>query len=130
MILGTGIDVAEVRRIRAALQHPRTGARFRVRVFTAGEQAYCERRGVGRYQSYAARFAAKEAVMKALGCGWGRHLGWLDVEVVRGDDGRPEVRLHDKGAAFAATHGVACIHVALTHTAEIAMAQVVVEGRG
>jgi len=126
-IVGTGIDVAEVARVRAALEDPQTGARFKARVFTAGEQKYCEARGVGRYESYAARFAAKEAMMKALGYGWGRHIGWLDIEVERESDGRPTVRLHGKGAASAASAGVSRVHVALTHTREIAIAQVVVE---
>jgi holo-[acyl-carrier protein] synthase len=127
-IVGTGVDVAEVARVRAALDAPATGARFKARVFTAGEQRYCDARGVGRYQSYAARFAAKEAVMKALGLGWGRHIGWLDVEVVRAEDGRPTLRLHGKGAVAAAAAGVACLHLALSHTREIAVAQVVAEG--
>jgi holo-[acyl-carrier protein] synthase len=126
-ILGTGVDVAEVARVRAALEHATTGARFRDRVFTSEEQRYCERRGVGRYQSYAARFAAKEATMKALGHGWGRYVGWLDVEVAREPDGRPHVRLHGKAAATAAAAGVTRIHLALTHTADVAVAQVVLE---
>jgi holo-[acyl-carrier protein] synthase len=127
VIVGTGLDVAEVSRVRAALDDPRTGARFRVRIFTPGEQAYCEGRGVGRYQSYAARFAAKEAAMKALGHGWGKHVGWLDVEVTRARDGRPELRLHGKAAATAAGAGIERIHLALTHTAEVAVAQVIFE---
>jgi len=126
-IVGTGIDVAEVARMRAALLDPTTGARFRARVFTAGEQAYCEGRGGGRYQSYAARFAAKEAAMKALGHGWGRHVGWLDVEVVREPDGRPTVRLLGKAAATAAAAGVTRVHLALTHTRDLAVAQIVLE---
>ena len=126
-IVGTGIDVAEVARVRAALEDPQTGARFKARVFTAGEQKYCEARGVGRYESYAARFAAKEAMMKALGYGWGRHIGWLDIEVERESDGRPTIRLHGKGAVSAASAGVSRVHLALAHTREIAIAQVVVE---
>ena len=126
-IVGTGIDVAEVARVRAALEDPQTGARFTARVFTVGEQQYCEGRGASRYQSYAARFAAKEATMKALGSGWGRLIGWLDIEIARETDGRPMVRLHGKGAALAASVGVTRLHVALTHTREIAVAQVVVE---
>ena len=126
-IVGTGVDVAEVARVRAALENPETGARFKARVFTAGEQRYCDARGVGRYQSYAARFAAKEATMKALGHGWGRHIGWLDIEVAREPDGRPVVRLHDKGLACAAAAGARRIHLALTHTREIAIAHVVLE---
>jgi len=127
-IVGTGIDAIEVVRMRAALEHPRTGPRFRVRVFTPGEQAYCERRGTSRYQSYAARFAAKEATMKALGVGWGRNASWLEIEVVREPDGRPEVVLTGSAAAYAARTGVARLHLALTHTAGLALAQVTAEG--
>ena len=129
-ILGTGIDVAEVARVRAALSDSKTGTRFKARVFTTAEQQYCEGRGAGRYQSYAARFAAKEAAMKALGYGWGRHVGWLDIEVVRESDGRPTLRLYGKGAATAAGAGVTRVHVALTHTRDIAVAQVVIENDG
>lgn len=126
-IVGTGIDLVATARIRAALDHPHTGARFRTRVFTAGEQAYCEDRGRGRYQSYAARFAAKEAVMKALGCGWGRHAGWLDIEVAGPRDGRPEILLGGHAADYARSLGVRRIHLSLTHAADLALAQVVVE---
>lgn len=126
-IVGTGVDVAEIARVRAALDEPQTGARFKARVFTAGEQAYCEGRGPGCYESYAARFAAKEATMKALGIGWGAQMGWLDIEVVREPDGRPTIRLHGKGAAAAAAAGVARAHLALTHTKDLAVAQVVLE---
>ena len=126
-IVGTGIDVAEVARVQAALEAPATGARFKARVFTTEEQRYCEARGAGRYQSYAARFAAKEATMKALGVGWGRHIGWLDIEVVRAEDGRPTVQLHGKGVVAAAATGAARLHLALTHTRDVALAQVVAE---
>lgn len=126
-VLGTGIDLAEVGRIRAALEHPRTGTRFRARVFTPDEQAYCEGRGRGRYESYAARFAAKEATMKALGRGWGRDVGWLDVEVVRTRGRAPAIRISGRAAVHAASIGVGAIHLALTHTAELAMAQVIIE---
>jgi holo-[acyl-carrier protein] synthase len=126
-IVGTGIDVTEVARMRAALEHPRTGTRFRERVFTVGEQAYCDRRGRGRFESYAARFAAKEATMKALGRGWGREIGWRDVEVVRERGRRPEIVLGGRAAAYAASLGVTTLHLALTHTADIAVAQVVAE---
>lgn len=129
-IVGTGVDVAEVARLQAALEDPQTGVRFKTRVFTAGEQRYCEKRGIARYQSYAARFAAKEAVMKALGHGWGRHVGWLDVEVVREPDGRPTIQLHGKAAATAAAAGITRLHLALTHTREIAVAQIVAERAG
>src|SRR4029434_7124294 len=71
MIISTGVDLAEVDRIQAALEDPRIGRRFRDRVFTEKEIAYCEKKQRGKYESYAGRFAAKEAVMKALGRSWG-----------------------------------------------------------
>src|SRR5258706_14376320 len=71
MIVSTGVDLIEVARIQQALEDPRTGRRFRERVYTAGEIAYCESKHRGKYESYAGRFAAKEAVMKALRRGWG-----------------------------------------------------------
>lgn len=126
-IVGTGVDVAEVARVRAAIENGKTGARFVARVFTPGEQAYCDGRGRARFESYAARFAAKEATMKALGHGWGRDVGWLDIEVIRRDGRRPEIALTGGGAATAAKLGVRTLHLAITHTAEIAVAQVIAE---
>ena len=127
MILGIGNDLAEVQRIQRALEHTRTGGRFRDRVFTPGEQAYCERRGRAKYQSYAARFAAKEAVMKALGTGWGQYAGWLEVEVFRSRGSRPQIVLHGKAKLHAQALDITHIHLALTHTTTLAQAQVVVE---
>jgi len=126
-IVGIGVDMAEVPRIRAAVEHPRTGARFRARVFTPAEQAYCERRGRGSHESYAARFAAKEATMKAIGTGWGRGVGWLDVEVIRTLEDRPAVVLHGGAAARARALGVAHLHLTLAHTADLAIAYVIAE---
>ena len=126
-IIGTGVDAVAISRLRAALDHPRTGGRFRARVFTPGEQAYCDARGRGRYESYAARFAAKEAAMKALGCGWGRDAGWLDIEVGRPRDGAPEIVLTGRAAARARSIGVTRLHLALTHTDDLALAQVIAE---
>src|SRR5262249_56185686 len=82
MIAGLGVDVCEVARIQRALEAP-TGERFRMRVFTPGEQAYCEARRRGRFASYAARFAAKEAAMKALGTGWADGVAWRDFQLIR-----------------------------------------------
>jgi len=126
-IVGIGVDVAEVARVQAAIERPKTGARFLARVFTEGEQAYCDGRGRGRFQSYAARFAAKEATMKALGRGWGATLRWLDIEVVRPSGERPTIVLAGLAAGYAATLGVRAIHLALTHTADIAVAEVIAE---
>ena len=83
MIVAIGVDTVEVERIRQAVDHPRTGNRFRARVYTAGEIAYCvQRRRYG--ESFAARFAAKEATMKVLGIGFGGGISWQEIEVVRG----------------------------------------------
>lgn len=122
MVISVGVDIVEVERIRAALENPRTGARFRERVFTPGEIAYCARRRTG-VESYAARFAAKEAVVKALGTS----VGWQEVEVVR-TDGPPAVRLHGGAAARAAALGIQHIHLSLSHTASHAIAYVVATG--
>jgi holo-[acyl-carrier protein] synthase len=122
MILGIGVDLAEIGRIRAAVENPRTGERFRARVFTPAEIAYCARRRSG-HESFAARFAAKEAVMKALG----HAVGWREIEVVRGT-GAPAIRLHGRAAASAAQLGIRRIHLSLSHTAELAIAYVVAEG--
>ncbi len=127
MIFGIGNDLAEVDRIRTAIEDPRTGKRFRDRVFTPGEQEYCEQRRAAKYQSYAARFAAKEATMKALGKGWGRYVGWLDVEVVRPRGSRPTIVLHGKAREYAQALGVERFHLALTHTAALAEAVVIAE---
>ena len=101
MVLSVGVDMVEVERIQKALEDSRIGKRFRDRVFTAKEIQYCESKRRGRYESYAGRFAAKEAVMKALGRGWGAKVGWLDIEVARARSGKPEIVLHDKTARLA-----------------------------
>ena len=119
MIIGIGVDIVEVRRIQAALDNPQTGQRFRDRVFTPGEIAYCARRRTGA-ESYAARFAAKEAVVKALGT----LVGWREIEVVR-TDGPPAICLHGRAAARAAELGIRNIHLSLSHTADHAIAYVI-----
>jgi holo-[acyl-carrier protein] synthase len=125
MIVGTGIDIAEVPRIRAAIE--RHGERFLQRVFTEGEIRYCESKA-NRVERYAARFAAKEAGMKALGTGWNHGVRWRDLEVARKPGGRPSLMLHGKAAEFANRLGATNIALSLTHTAEMAMAQVILEG--
>jgi holo-[acyl-carrier protein] synthase len=125
MICGVGVDLIEVVRIRAALENPHTGARFRARVFTEEEVAYCSRRR-SPYESYAARFAAKEAAMKALGRGFGQGIGWQEIEVTRGD-GAPSVRLIGNALACAELLGVRRIHLSLSHSGEMAIAYVVAE---
>jgi holo-[acyl-carrier protein] synthase len=127
-ILGTGIDTIEVERVRIAIERASTGVRFRDRVFTEREIKYCESRGRGRYQSYAARFAAKEATMKALGTGWNRNVGWRDIEVVRERGQPPAITLWGKTAEYARKRGVARFHLSITHTAAGAIAHVIATG--
>ncbi|HEX9788642.1 MAG TPA: holo-ACP synthase [Candidatus Binatia bacterium] len=127
MIISTGVDLAEVDRIQAALEDPRIGKRFRERVFTEKEIAYCEKKQRGRYESYAGRFAAKEAVMKALGRGWGARVRWLDIEVVRARSGKPDIALHDKTAELAAELGIRRWALSITHTKGHGLAFVIAE---
>lgn len=127
MIVSVGVDMIEVARIRRALEDATIGKRFRDRVYTEKEVAYCERKGVGKYESYAGRFAAKEAVMKALGCGWGAKASWLNIEVVRARGGRPEVQLHYHTATFAREIGIRRFALSITHTNEHALAYVIAE---
>ena len=124
MILGTGVDLAEVRRIRASVE--RYGERFVRRVYTPGEIAYVERKA-NKYERYAARFAAKEAGMKAIGTGWTSGVTWQDFEVANLPSGRPTLKLHGRAAAIAASLGVRAIALSITHTAELGMAYVILE---
>jgi holo-[acyl-carrier protein] synthase len=124
MIVGTGIDIAEVPRIAASIQ--RFGGRFLRRVFTAGEIRYCESKA-NHAERYAARFAAKEAAMKALGTGWNRGVRWRDIEVSREPGGRPTILFHGKAAEVAEKLGAAHVALSLSHTAEQAIAQVILE---
>jgi holo-[acyl-carrier protein] synthase len=126
LVVATGVDIAEIDRVERALAASH-GARFRDRVYTAGEQRYCEGRRRGRAQSYAARFAAKEAVMKALGVGWGKHAGWSDIEVVRAPGGPPRIELRGPARATAERLGITRWSLSITHAAGLALAFVVAE---
>ncbi|HEY7616811.1 MAG TPA: holo-[acyl-carrier-protein] synthase [Terriglobales bacterium] len=124
MIVGTGIDIAEVPRIAQAIQ--RYGDRFLLRIFTDGERRYCDSKA-NRIERYAARFAAKEAAMKALGTGWNHGVRWRDIEVCRQPGGRPTITFHGRAAELAARLGANHVALSLTHTAEQALAQVILE---
>ena len=125
MIVGTGIDLCEVDRIRKAVDADH-GARLVERVFTAREIAYARRRA-SPYERFAARFAAKEAGMKALGTGWRGGVTWHDFEVANLPSGKPTLLLHGKAAELAANLKVRNIALSITHTAEQAMAMVIFE---
>jgi|SRR3954451_9953509 holo-[acyl-carrier protein] synthase len=127
MIISVGVDLVEVDRIRAALEDLRIGSRFRNRVYTQQEIAYCEKKQRGRYESYAGRFAAKEAVMKALGRGWGANVGWRDIEVARARSGKPDIVLHDKTAELARQIGIRRWALSISHTREHGIAYVIAQ---
>ena len=124
MIVGTGIDIAEVPRIAASIA--RFGDRFLHRIFTEGEIRYCDSKA-NRAERYAARFAAKEAGMKALGTGWNHGVRWRDIEVQRKPGGRPTLVFYGKAAEFAAKLKTTNVALSLTHTVDQAMAQVILE---
>jgi holo-[acyl-carrier protein] synthase len=124
MILGVGTDVAEVERIGKSVE--RFGERFLTRVFTARERVYAMRRA-NWAERLAARFAAKEAGMKAIGTGLSRGVSWQHVEVVNEPSGRPTLRLYGGALAAADALGVKRISVSLTHTKELAFAVVILE---
>ena len=120
MIVSIGIDIIEVRRVGEVL---RRTPRFAERVFTAEERRYCDSRGVVAAQHYAARFAAKEAVFKALGTGW----AWQDVEVSSRDSGAPALRLNGVAHEIYQRTGASRAHLSISHTTEHAIAQVILE---
>ena len=123
-IVGAGIDLAEVPRIQRSIE--RYGERFLTRVYTAAERAYVERKK-NRYERYAARFAAKEAGMKALGTGWKHGVTWQDFEVTNLPSGRPTLRLTGQAAQIAGELGVKAVSLSLSHTESLAIAQVILE---
>ena len=123
MITGLGIDIVEVRRIRAALQGTEA---MRQRIFSVGEIRYCSKRK-NEFQHFAARFAAKEATLKALGTGWQGGIGWKDVEVTSDEQGKPELIFHGKAEQTFQESGARRALLSLTHTREYALAVVVLE---
>ena len=118
--LSSGVDIIEISRVRQVLE--RYGRRFLERVYTPGEIAYCR----GRPPNLAARFAAKEATMKALGTGV-RGVSWKDIEVVRHESGAPSVKLHGRAERRAQRLGVREISLSLSHSREYAIAFVVLQ---
>ena len=124
MIIAIGIDIIEVARIRKTLVRT---PRFSERVFTAAERAYCDSRGAAAAQHYAARFAAKEAALKALQTGWRGGIGWQDVEVASRESGAPYLIFSGVVLALFNSTGANATHLSLSHTTEHAIAQVVLE---
>jgi len=127
VIVGIGLDIVETEQLRRLLARP--GEHFEERVFTAGERAACAGR-LDREQALAARYAAKEACLKALGTGWSEGLAFQQVEVVDGEHGggAPSLKLSGKAAERARARGVRQVHVTLSHQPGVAAAAVILEG--
>jgi holo-[acyl-carrier protein] synthase len=124
VIISIGIDIIEVRRIGEVLLRT---PRFAERVFTANERAYCDSRGVVAAQHYAARFAAKEAALKALQTGWRGGISWQDVEIGSKESGMPVLIFHGQVRELFKETGATVAHLSLSHTSEHAIAEVVLE---
>jgi holo-[acyl-carrier protein] synthase len=125
MLVGTGIDLIEIARIQKSMD--RYGDRFLDRIFTPAEKAYCQRKR-NAAESFAARFAAKEAAAKALGTGISFGVTWLEIEVIREPTGRPTLSFHGRALRIANRLSVARASLSLTHTEDLAMASVALEG--
>jgi holo-[acyl-carrier protein] synthase len=124
MIVSIGVDIIEVARIREVLQRT---PRFRERVFTAAEQEYCNGRGAVADQHYAARYAAKEAALKALQTGWRGGISWQDVEISSLESGAPVISFHGEARKLFEASGATAAHLSMSHTTEHAIAQVILE---
>jgi len=125
MVYGIGIDLVRISRIEQMIH--RWGPRFLQRTFTPGEIEYCSDKAF-KSQHYAARFAVKEAVFKALGTGWSKGVTWHDVEVFNNERGRPEVKLHGRCQELAAKLEVKRILISISHDQDYAIAQALIEG--
>ncbi len=125
MIIGTGTDLTEISRIEQSIA--RFGQRFLGRIYTAAEIRYCQRKRHTAAESFAARFAAKEAGAKALGTGIANGVNWLEIEVTHLPGGRPTILFHGRAADRAAAMGVTAVHLSLSHGRELAIATVILE---
>jgi holo-[acyl-carrier protein] synthase len=124
VIISIGIDIIEVRRVREVMART---PRFCERVFTQRERDYCDSRGVVAAQHYAARFAAKEAMLKALGTGWSGGIAWQDVEITPQESGAPVLQFYGRVRELYEQSGARRAHLSISHTTEHAIAQVILE---
>jgi holo-[acyl-carrier protein] synthase len=124
MIIGTGVDIVEIKRFRGAME--RSGEKFVLRLFTPDEQQYCNSHR-DPVPHFAARFAAKESVFKALGTGWAKGVTWLDVEVQKEEQEAPRIVLHGEAERLCTVKGIRNIHLSLSHSDHSVVAMVILE---
>jgi holo-[acyl-carrier protein] synthase len=124
VIVSIGIDIIEVQRVRETIART---PRFAERVFTPAERAYCDSRGAVAAQHYAARFAAKEAALKALQTGWSNGIAWHDVEVTANQSGAPLILFHGRARELFEQLGATRAYLSMSHTSDHAIAEVVLE---
>jgi holo-[acyl-carrier protein] synthase len=124
VIISIGVDIIEVGRVRETIDRT---PRFAARVFTEAERAYCESRGAVAAQHYAARFAAKEAALKALQTGWSDGISWQDIEVSTKESGAPVISFHGRARELYEQTGATGAHLSIAHTSEHAIAEVILE---
>ncbi len=124
MIFGTGTDIIEIKRIESSIARSEA---FVNKIFTEAEQVYCKGQKAGIFQSYAARYAAKEAVFKALGTGYRYGMAFREIEVINDKLGKPEVTVYGKVKAFVQEQKITNIHISLSHIKEMALAFVILE---
>jgi holo-[acyl-carrier protein] synthase len=123
LVFGIGTDIIEIGRVEEKLR--RTGG-LKTRVFTPREITYCEGKAKSA-QHYAARFAAKEAFLKAIGTGWSRGYRFVDIEILNNEQGKPQIVLQGKVKDFCEENGITGFHVSLSHIKDLAKAVVVLE---
>src|SRR5688572_12606910 len=124
MIVSTGIDIVEVYRIEETMART---PRFGDRVFTPAEREYCDAKGAAAAQSYAGRFAAKEAFLKALKTGWRGKITWTEIEVAVDELGAPALKLYGEAENLLKSRGCDRVHLSISHTEEYAIAEVILE---
>lgn len=124
MAIHCGVDIIEIDRLRNSIE---SVDGFRDRVYTVGEIAYCENRKKARFESYAARFAAKEAVLKALGTGMAEGLGWKQIEILNDDKGKPYAVLSQKALELFEIMGAKSMDVSVSHCGDYAIAYAVID---
>jgi len=126
LIIGCGIDLVKIERIEKIIK--KWGDNFTSRVFTLLEREYCEKKKGNKYQSYAGKFAAKEALLKALGLGL-REANWKEIEIKNAEPGQPIIDTYGKLKIIASTKGVRKYFISISHTKEYAIAEVILEGK-